>query len=87
MAHRAWLIAASVSVALGIWPDVGSLMFVAFLVPATVFLHWFWSIEDPALRRTQESAFYRNVMMLGASVVMFGTFASLGEALRFAIKF
>ncbi len=80
-----WLLAGSASVALGIWPDVGALMFAVFLVPAALFLHAFWKIDDPAARRTQQSSFYRNVMMLGSSLVTFGTFASLGGALRFAL--
>jgi len=80
-----WLLAGSVSVALGIWADVGALMFALFLIPATWYQHRFWRLEDPAARRTQESAFYRNVMMLGASLVMLGTFATLGSSLRFTI--
>ncbi|HUL84322.1 MAG TPA: DoxX family protein [Actinomycetota bacterium] len=80
-----WLIAGSISVALGIWADVGAVMFAVFLIPAAWYLHPFWKIEDPAARRTQESAFYRNVMMLGASLVMVGTFAALGASLRFTI--
>ena len=53
--------------------------------PAATFFHAFWKIDDPAARRTQQSSFYRNVMMLGSSLVTFGTFASLGGALRFAL--
>ena len=34
-----WLIAGSLSIALGVWPDVGSLMIIAFLLPALVYFH------------------------------------------------
>jgi putative oxidoreductase len=80
-----WLLAGSVSIVFGIWPDVGALMFAAFLVPAALFLHAYWRLDDPAARRTQRSSFYRNVMMLGSSLVMFGMFASFGGAVRFTL--
>ena len=80
-----WLLAGSASIALGVWPDVGSLMLAAFLIPAAYFLHPFWKLDDQTERRTQRSSFERNMMMLGAFLVMFGTFVTLGHALRFAI--
>ncbi len=60
-------------------------MFAAFLIPAALFLHAFWTFDDPAQRQTQRSNFYRNVMMLGSSLVTFGTFVGLGPTLRFTI--
>jgi len=81
----AWLFAGSVSIVLGIWPDVGALMLGVFVVPAAVYFHRFWTIEDPAQRRTQALAFYRNVEIMGASLVMFGLFGWAGHSLRFAV--
>ncbi len=80
-----WLLAGSASIALGVWPDVGSLMIAAFVVPAALFFHTFWKIEDQAQRQTQTTYFWRNVVMLAASLMMFGTFVSLGPALRFTV--
>src|SRR5205823_2623757 len=80
-----WLLAGSVPIALGIWPDVGALMFALFLVPAALYLHAYWKLDDPAARRTQQSSFLRNLMMLGSSLLAFGTFATLGGALRFTL--
>jgi len=80
-----WLLAGSVSIALGIWPDVGAMMFALFLVPAALYLHAYWKLDDPAARRTQQSSFLRNVMMLGSSLLAFGTFATLVCALRFTL--
>jgi putative oxidoreductase len=80
-----WLIVGAVSVGLGIWPDVGSLMIGAFVIPATLFFHRFWSFEDEAQRTVQTSAFYRNLIIFGASLVFFGTFVTLGSDLRFTI--
>jgi putative oxidoreductase len=75
----------AVSVALEIWPDLGSLMIGAFVIPAAFFFHRFWTLEDEMQKTTQRQLFYRNLVILGASVVFFGTFVALGSELRFSI--
>jgi uncharacterized membrane protein YphA (DoxX/SURF4 family) len=80
-----WLIAGAVSVGLGVWPDIGSLMIAAFLIPSTLFFHRFWSFEDATERASQTQLFYRNVGFFGASLVFFGAFVTLGEQLRFTV--
>lgn len=80
-----WLIAGAVSLGVGIWPDLGSLMIAAFVIPATAFFHRFWTFEDQAQKTSQTTAFYRNLVIFGASLVFFGTFATLGSQLRFTI--
>jgi uncharacterized membrane protein YphA (DoxX/SURF4 family) len=80
-----WLIVGAASVGLGIWPDLGALMIGAFVIPATLFFHRFWSLGDEALKTSQRQAFDRNILILGASLVFFGTFVTLGSELRFAI--
>jgi putative oxidoreductase len=81
----AWLAAAAVSVAVGIWADLGVLMIAAFLVPTTWFLHAFWRFEDPTQRQTQRQSFLRNVAFLGAALALFAVFASIDHGLRFAV--
>ena len=80
-----WLMLGAVSVGLGIWPDLGSLMIGAFVIPAALFFHRFWTLEDEMQKMSQTQLFYRNLVILGASVVFFGTFVTLGSELRFAI--
>ena len=80
-----WLIAASLSIGLGVWPDLGSLMIIAFLVPAAAYFHRYWEIEDPMQKMNQQLLFWRNMFGIGACLVFFGTFVALGPALRFAI--
>ena len=80
----AWLILGATSVAAGIWPDVGALMIGAFVIPAALFFHRFWTLEDQE-RMSQTQLFYRNVIALGAALVLFGTFVTLGPELRFTI--
>ena len=79
-----WLLLADASMVLGVWPDIGTLMLVAFLVPITILFHPFWAISDPAQRRTQEMNFYRNVSLVGAALALFALFSVVGPG-RFAI--
>jgi len=79
-----WLILAIVSIVVGIWPDVGALMMAAFLVPTTILFHPYWTFSDPAQRRTQQSNFYRNISLLGATIALFALFSVTGPG-RFAI--
>lgn len=80
-----WLMFGAVSVGLGIWPDLGSLMIGAFVIPAALFFHRYWTLEDEMQKMSQTQLFYRDLVILGASVVFFGTFVTLGSELRFAI--
>ena len=81
----AWLVIASLSIAVGVFPDIGALMLGVFVTIAAPYFHAFWKIEDPAERYVQSSYFWRNVIILGACLVMFGFFATVDEALRFAV--
>lgn len=80
-----WLLAASLSIALGLWPDLGLAMVAVFLVLAGLYFHRFWTAEDTAQRQMQAGNFLRNVALLGASLAMFAFFASAGESLRFTV--
>jgi uncharacterized membrane protein YphA (DoxX/SURF4 family) len=79
-----WQLVATVSVVLGIWPDVGVLMIAAFLVPTTILFHPYWTFSDPAERRTQRGYFLRNVSLLGATLALFALFTVAGPG-QFAI--
>jgi uncharacterized membrane protein YphA (DoxX/SURF4 family) len=80
----AWLLVASLMMVLGIWADIGALMLAAFLVPTTLLIHRFWTFSDPAQRRTQQGSFYRNISLLGATLIIFVLFSVIGPG-RFAI--
>jgi uncharacterized membrane protein YphA (DoxX/SURF4 family) len=69
---------------LGIWADLGALMLAAWLIPTTILFHQFWKISDPAQRRTQEAAFYRNLSLLGAALALFALVTVIGAG-QFAI--
>jgi len=69
----------------GIWPDVGALMIAAFVIPAAWWFHRFWEVGDPMQKQTKQILFFRNLTFLGASIALFGLFATVGDGLRFAI--
>jgi putative oxidoreductase len=79
------MVAGALSIALGIWADVGALMIAAFAVPAAAWFHRFWEVEDPTHRQFQQGYFGRNVIIVGACLVMFAFFVAAGDSLRYAI--
>jgi putative oxidoreductase len=79
-----WMLAGSLSIALGIWPDIGALMVIAFTLPAALFFHTFWKMEGE-MAQTQQQLFFRNMAMTGAALVMFAFFVSAGQGLRYVI--
>jgi uncharacterized membrane protein YphA (DoxX/SURF4 family) len=80
-----WMTAAGLSIALGIWPDIGCLMLAAFAIPAAWYFHRFWEVEDPNIKQFQQGYFGRNVIIVGACLVIFAMFVSFGDAVRFTI--
>ena len=80
-----WLEVASASVAIGIFPDIGALMFGMFVLAAAWYFHRFWEIDDFDQKQAQTQLFWRNIIMLAASLIMFGFFATVDEGLRFAL--
>jgi putative oxidoreductase len=75
----AYLLLADLSIVAGIWPDLGSLMIAVFLIPAMALFHPWWRFPDPAVRRTQQSSFFRNVSLLGAALCLFAFFTTAGH--------
>ena len=79
-----WLVVATLSMVLSIWPDVGALMMAAFLIPTTVLFHPFWTFSDAAQRRTQRGSFFRNISLLGAILALFSFLTVVGPG-QFAV--
>lgn len=79
-----WLLAGSGSIALGVWPDLGSLMIALWAIPTILWFHAFWRVEGEQ-RMTQQLLFGRNVMFLGAALALFAVFASLGPEAPFTL--
>ncbi|MEU5761256.1 DoxX family protein [Nocardia sp. NPDC047648] len=74
------------SVLLGIWGDIGSLLLLLFLIPATVIYHAFWDQPHPMDRAAEQAHFMKNLSLCGAAIVMFGLFAGLGQDLGMTLS-
>jgi putative oxidoreductase len=80
-----WLGAGALSVALGVWPDVGALMLGVFVTLTILVVHDFWNLEEDAGREAQRQLFLRNTAFVASCVALFGTFAGLGQGLPFVL--
>jgi putative oxidoreductase len=67
------------SVLLGIWPDLGALLLVAFLVPAAVLMHAFWKETDAMARQQEMIQFQKDMALAGAALMLFAFFAHTPE--------
>ena len=64
------LLLGGVSILCGLYPTVGILLLVAFLVPVSVMIHNFWEIRDPQLRMADKTNFMKNMALLGAILML-----------------
>jgi uncharacterized membrane protein YphA (DoxX/SURF4 family) len=69
------------SVLLGIWPDLGALLLVVFLVPTALTIHAFWRESDPQARQMEMVQFFKDIGLAGAALTLLGLFAQLGDDL------
>jgi uncharacterized membrane protein YphA (DoxX/SURF4 family) len=64
------LVLGGLSVLLGVLPQIGLWLIVAFLVGTTPMMHNFWSVRDPNQREMEKIQFMKNVALLGAALMM-----------------
>lgn len=62
--------AGAVSILLGYKARIGAWLLVLFLVPVTVMLHNFWTVQDPMMAQMQQAMFMKNVSLLGAALLI-----------------
>jgi uncharacterized membrane protein YphA (DoxX/SURF4 family) len=79
------LLVGGVFVAVGIWPDLGALLLVIFLVPTAFLMHAFWNENEPMARMNEQTQFTKDMALAGAALVMFAVFAYLGEDLGLVV--
>lgn len=64
------LVLGGLSVLLGVFPQIGLWLIVAFLVGTTPLMHNFWSVSDPHQQASEKAHFMKNVALLGAALMM-----------------
>lgn len=76
---------AAVLIAVGIWPDIGAIMLGLYVTIAAFYFHNFWTVDDATQRQTEQLNFFRNVTLLGAAIMLFVFFASVGDGVRYTV--
>jgi len=64
------LILGGLSVVLGVLPVLGLLILILFLIPTTLMMHNYWTIEDPVQRMGEQVNFLKNLGLAGASLTL-----------------
>jgi putative oxidoreductase len=75
----------AVSILLGLWPDLGALLLVVFLVPTALLMHPFWKETDPQAKQMEQVQFFKDTALAGASLMLFALFAHVGDDLGLVI--
>ena len=63
-------IAGGLSILLGYRARLGAWLIVLFLIPVTLMLHKFWTVQDPMMAQIQMILFMKNVSMLGGALLI-----------------
>lgn len=75
------IIVGGLSVALGVYADVGALLLAGFAFSVAFFMHAFWREQDPQMQQNQMAHFMKNLALVGGALVLFYAFNQLqGDA-------
>ncbi len=75
----AMMLLGGLAIALGVWPDVGALLIILFLLPAAFTAHAYWRESDPGMQAAQRSQFWKNISLAGAALFIFAIAIDLGD--------
>jgi uncharacterized membrane protein YphA (DoxX/SURF4 family) len=79
MASGALELVGGLLVLLGIYPDLGALLIIVFLIPVSYFMHAFWKESDPAAAQAENANFMKNVALIGAALVFIALWHETGH--------
>lgn len=80
-----WLLAGGLSVALGIWPDLGALLIALWGIPSAYYIHGWWRYDDEQQKQSQQLIFWRNIAFVGAAIALFALFVAFGDDIPYTI--
>ena len=63
-------IVGGLSVMTGYHARFGALLLLLFLLPVTLIMHDFWSIQDPQMAQQQMAHFMKNLSMIGGAILL-----------------
>lgn len=64
------LVLGGLSVVLGFLPILGLLLLIIFLIPTSLLIHNFWTIQDPQQRAAEQVNFLKNLALAGAALAL-----------------
>jgi uncharacterized membrane protein YphA (DoxX/SURF4 family) len=64
------LILGGLSILLGVYPFVGIILLVVFLIPVSFMMHNFWKIQDLQMKMGEMINFMKNMALLGAVLML-----------------
>jgi uncharacterized membrane protein YphA (DoxX/SURF4 family) len=79
------MVLGGLAIALGVWPDVGALLIILFLVPAAFIAHPYWREADVGMRGIQRAQFWKNISLTGAALFIFAVAVDLGDDLPLSL--
>ena len=73
------LAAAAVSLMVGIYADLGALLFGSFTLLTAFTIHHFWTDEDEMTKQMEMTNFMKNLSITGGALLAFALFATAGD--------
>ncbi|MEU7767894.1 DoxX family membrane protein [Nocardia sp. NPDC049190] len=67
------------SVLLGVWADLGSLLLAVLLLPTAFLMHGFWKETDAQTKQVEMVSFNKDVALAGAALTLFAFFAHVDD--------
>jgi putative oxidoreductase len=64
------LVLGALSMLLGVYPTVGIILLIVFLLGVSFQMHSFWKIDDPQMKQFEMINFQKNMALLGASLML-----------------
>ena len=68
-----------ISVVLGFWMDLGALLLAIFLIFSAFRMHNFWTMADATQKMNETVAFFKNLSMAGAALIILAVIANGGD--------
>ena len=73
------MVLGALSVVLGVYADLGSVVLAGLLIVMAVKMHDFWTQTDPQAKQGETASFFKNVSMAGAALFLFALVANGGD--------
>ena len=64
------ILAGGLSLLFDFYPFYGCLAIILFLLPTTLMMHNFWSVQDPQQKMGDQINFFKNMALLGAALML-----------------